>query len=240
MSWDYKNPLPPKSGDERYNTKFPETYQVLDCIREHYYDVFNGDLAFNGNPWKEEFGCPETAIFTYDHQSKSFASIRDKKPVFTVRLEKGTLADNSNYVEFELKKSILELDNPELLLEFMRKSMQDIVGRNFNLVLSRNGSFKFIHIPFDKEVIGAHSFSNGNKTCYSNEEAGAFIDNLYDNQYFYMNMVSPDITSRFGEDELAWFQQLRSLGDTLYASNYQETRNIEIGPGLEYIKLNKA
>lgn len=239
MAWDYKNPLPPQRGDGRYNNKFSNTYEVLDCLREHYYDLFKEDLAFNGQKDQKHYGLPENHISAYRHDCKNFASIKDNRPVFTLWLEKGELNNSNNYVEFCMDFRIFLSENNELALQFMKRCISDITNRNFNLVLSINGILKFIHVPYDREIYGLGQFATATDIYYTRQTFIDFIYVLYRSQYFYINMVSEDILSRLNNEEREFLNYLNNQASTIYFPEFEEERKIEVGPKLEYVRIRK-
>lgn len=240
MAWDYKNPGIPKRGDGRYQNKFPETYQILDCLREHYYDSFKSDLSFNGNKNQMHYGCPETYIYATEHTCKNFAGIQNKKSVFTLYTEKGTLNEKDNYVEFEMQKEIFETEYNKQVLEFMKKAITEITTRNFNLALTRDGKIKFIHVPFDRQRRGLEMYSDSDSCYYTKSEFIYFMNRLYDNQYFYMNYVGDTILSTLNETEKKWLKWNNEMPiNSPYYHDWDEERKIEIGPKLEYVRIRK-
>lgn len=239
MAWDYRNPGKPEKGDGRYNNKFPNTYQVLDCVREHYFDTFKGDLSFNGNNNQIYYGCVETRIKAYSHTSKKFANISGKKPVFTLFLEKSLLGDKDNYVEFQMQKDIFETEYDEIILEFLKKCIKDITTRDFNLVLSRD-FIKFMHVPYDRTRRFREMYSDSNHCYYTTEEFIYFIHRLYDNQYFCMKWISPEIITRLNQNELDFLKWLDDmLLNPSLKDEFLEELQIDIGPQLNYVRIKK-
>ncbi len=51
--------------DEKYYNKYPNTYQVLNVIRDNHYQLFKEDLSFNGDNKLKFFGCMETNIYVF-------------------------------------------------------------------------------------------------------------------------------------------------------------------------------
>lgn len=239
MAWDYKNPLPPQCGDGRYNNKFPNTYEVLDCLREHYFDLFKGDLAFNGQKDLNYYGLPENHISAYRHDCKNFASIKDNKPVFTLWLEKGKLNNPNSYVEFCMDFRIFLSEDNDIALNFLKRCIMDITSRNFNLVLSREKKLKFIHVPYDREMPGLGNFATATDIYYTRQIFIDFLYVLYRSQHFYINMVSEDILSRLNADEIEFLDFLNNQASTRFFPQFEEESKIEVGPKLEYLRIKK-
>lgn len=230
MAWDYKNPLPPKKGDGRYERKFPQNYQVLDCLREHHYDIFGSDLSFNGNADQHYFECCETRIYAYYNTCKNFANERtnNKKPLLTVATEKGIIGEQNQYFEFDIKKEIFTGETKKDALMYLKKCINELAGRNFNLVLSDDETIKFIHVPFERTFSGLAEFG-----CdYTTNEFSRYLWMYYEHQLFYIEYVDPVIKANLKPHEIEWL-------DKVMANKDKKADNIEIGPQLIYINIEK-
>lgn len=230
MAWDYKNPTPPQKGDGRYEKKYPQNYQVLDCLREHHYDVFGSDLSFNGNAYDNYFGCCETDIYAYYNTCKSFAKERtnDRNPMLTVAVEKGVVGEQNQYFEFDVKKEIFMGENKRDALRYLKTCISELVGRDFNLVLSDDETIKFIHVPFERSFKGLREFGCG----YTTNEFARYLRMLYEHLFLYVEYVDPVIRAGLKPHEIEWL-------DKIMAKKEQKIDNIEIGPGLIYVNIEK-
>lgn len=241
MAYDYKNPSPPQRGDGTYNGKFPNTYQVIDCIREHYYDIFKSDLALNGQSSKSIYQAVELGIDTYAHTARKFGSTFEKwlKTVFTIYLEKGNLNNPDNIIDFEFHRLIFEQNNEKDVLEFIKRCILDITGRNINIVLSDNYIIKFIHYPYERKDGGYDIYLQNDETIKTTKAVNYFINEysgnrMKGNSIFYMSMISDDIVKVMNDDERKFIEE--SL-ISLYGWN--KDKEIEVGKNLEYIKIKK-
>ena len=241
MAYDYKNPSPPQRGDGRYNGKFPDTYQVIDCIREHYYDIFKSDLALNGQKTKGFYQAQELGIDVYTHTSKKFAKsfATWEKNIFTIYLEKGNLNDPDNIIDFELHKKIFEENNEKDVLEFIKRCILDITGRNINMAFSNNSIVKFIHFPYERKGSGNYIYLRSGDVIQTDKAVNYFINEysgnrMSGNSVFYMPMVNDDILKTMNDDELKFIKE--SLIE-LYS--WSGDKEIEVDKNLEYIKFKK-
>lgn len=230
MAWDYKNPTPPKKGDGRYERKFPESYQTLDVLREHHYDMFKSDLSFNGEKTTNYFGCCETDIFAYYHTAKHFVGEKtnDKNPLFTFATEKGNVGDENQYFEMDIKKDIFMGEHKLDALEYIKTCINELAGRNFNIVLSEDDVIKFIHVPFERTFRGLREFG-----CdYTTNEFMRWLRMYYEHYYFYVEYVDPIMLANLKPHEKEWLDKIMKKTDG-------KTDNIEIGPSLKYVNIEQ-
>lgn len=230
MAWDYKSPTPPQRGDGRFERKFPNSYQVLDVLRVHHYDMFESDLSFNGNADLDYFGCCETDVHVYYNTCKNFANERtsDRKPMFKVATEKGTVGEQNQYFEFSVKKEIFMGENKRNALMYLKQCIDNLVGRNFNLVVSDDDTIKFIHVPFERTFRGLREFG-----CdYTTNEFMRYLRMYYEHIDFNVEYVDPVIIAGLKSHEMEWL-------DKIMANKDKNSDNIEIGPQLIYINIDK-
>lgn len=230
MAWDYKNPTPPQRGDGRYEKKFPNSYQVLDYLREEHYDKFGSDLSFNGNAGLDYFGCCETSIHAYYNTCKNFANQRttDRKPLLTIATEKGVVGEQNQYFEFEVKKDIFMGETKRDALEYLKSCISKLACRNFNLVVSDDETIKFIHVPFERQFRGKGEFG-----CdYTTNEFARYLRMYYEHRYFYIEYIDPVIMAGLKPHEKEWI-------DKCIANKENKLDNIEFGPQLAFINIEK-
>ena len=230
MAWDYKNPTPPQRGDGRYERKFPNSYQVLDVLREHHYNMFGSDLGFNGNAGLDYFGCCETGVHVYYNTTKNFANEKsnDKKPMLKVATEKGTVGEQNQYFEFSIKKEIFMVDNKRNALMYLKQCIDELAGRNFNLVVSDDDTIKFIHVPFERTFRGLGEFGCG----YTTNEFMRYLRMYYEHRVFNVEYVDSVIKAGLKPHEMEWLDKIMTNKD-------KDSDNIEIGPQLRYVNIDK-
>ena len=240
MAYDYKNPTPPQRGDGRYNGKFPDTYEVIDCIREHYYDIFKSDLSLNGNRFKSMYQCQELCLRTYTHTSRKFGVTFDKflKQIFTIYLENGTLNNPDNFIDFELHKKIFEENDEKEILEFIKRCILDITSRTVNMAISDNYVINFIHYPYERESSYAtYTFWTNDEPIKTNKEIMQFIDQYSANRggnhsTCYLSMISDDILKTMTPEEMIFINEnLKAL------YGWTSEKNIEVDKKLEFVKI---
>jgi len=230
MPWDYKNPTPPQIGDGRYEKKFPNSYQVLDCLRVQHYDKFGSDLSFNGNAELDYFGCCETSVDVYYNTCKNFANEKthDKKPVFKIATEKGRVGEQNQYFGFTLKKELFMGESKRDALEYIKTCIKKLAGRNFNLVLSDDETIKFIHVPFERHFSGLGEFG-----CdYTTNEFARYLRMYYEHIEVFIEYIDPVILAGLKPHEEEWISKCMK-------SDKERIDNIEIGPQLRYININE-
>ena len=228
MAWDYKNPTPPQRGDGRYERKFPNNYQVLDCLREHHYDTFGSDLSFNGNANLDYFGCCETHVYVYYNTCKSFANEKSNNriPMFKVATEKGTVGEQNQYFELAVKKEIFMGEKKRDALMYLKTCIDELAGRNFNLVVADDETLRFIHVPFERTFRGLAEFG-----CdYTTNEFMRYLRMYYEHIDFSVEYVDPVIRAGLKAHEIEWLDKIIAKKDN---------NDIEIGPQLNYVNINQ-
>lgn len=237
MSYDYKNPIPPHKGDGRYNNKFKETYEVIDCLREHYYDIFKQDLNFNGGN-SIPFGAIETNVYATTHTCKNCFGVSDKKAAFIFNIQHGILDNKDNHVELSITQDIFNAGNIDNILDFIKKSVKDITSREINLVVSGHNKIRFMYIPYDRNMGYCETYSTPGNIHYTSEHFIYFMNRFYDNIYYYINMISDDILNRLNKNELEFLNELINDGNVGRLQKYfLQEQKIEVGKKLEYLRL---
>lgn len=230
MAFDYKNPTPPRIGDGRYESKYPNNYQVLDLLREYHYAMFKSDLNFNGNKDSDYFHCCEEDIFAYKNTTKFFANEKssNKKPMFSIASEKGIVGDENQYFEMELKKEIFMGDKKQDALEYIKICIKELALRNFNVVISNDETIKFIHVPESRDTHGLCEFG-----CdYTTNEFMRWLRMYYEHCFFYLEYVDPSLIPTFTTLEKEWLDKIMIPGEG-------KLDEIEVGQKLSYINIQK-
>ena len=263
---------PIKRGDGRYNKEFSNTYQVLDVLREHYYQMFGKDLNFFGTNKNDRFYCDELILFMYKHTCDEFDCMktdmnspttvipamhdfncygdmdledfclfykwmiwRRYNSAFNFMVEKGTLNNSDNYVDFQFSRDLFEYyGNSEKYLEFIKKCINEITGRDINLVILVNDIIKFIHIPYERTLKYGHQVSERNCDLYlTYQPLIAMLFELHGYHAWHVNMISDDMLNLLNAQDLKFFNCFQNEYDNKHA------KEIEVGKKLEYIKFKK-
>ena len=258
-------------GDGRYNTKFSNTYQVLDVLRKYYYQMFGKDLNFDGTNVEGRFYCDELSLNMYKHTCDEFDFIKTSmncpeiiipimknygfydqmdeeefflfykhliyhvyNSAFNFMIEKGTLNNSDNYVDFQLNRTLFEFGDSKKYLEYIKNCINEITGRDINLVLSHYDLIKFIHIPYERTLKYGHQVYERNCDTYvTYQPLIALLFELHGYDYWYINMISDDMLNSLNS------QDLKFINCFQHASNYGYEKQFEVGKKLEYVKLKK-
>lgn len=230
MAYDYKNPTPPRRGDGRYESKYPNNYQVLDLLREYHYEMFGCDLNFNGNKDRDYFHCCEEDIYAYANATKFLANEKsnNKKPIFSISTEKGIVGDENQYFEMAIKKEIFMGDKSKDVLEYIKKCIKELSCRDFNVVISDDEMIEFIHVPEMRDTHGLCEFG-----CdYTTNEFMRWLRMYYEHCFFYLEYVDPSLVSMLTPLEKEWLEKIM-------IPKAEKLDEIEVGQKLSYINIQK-
>ena len=150
-------------NQEKYQKKYPNSYQVLNAIRNCHYKLFKRDLNFNGDRYLKHFGCVETWIYAYVHTCRFFNQTSYPKGAFTVATEKGNINNKSDYLNFIVNNQVIENQNNDKIWEFLSLCFKEITTRNINLILTKEHEINFMYIPFDNNFIDDEILSRLNQ-----------------------------------------------------------------------------
>ena len=196
-------------NQEKYQKKYPNSYQVLNAIRNCHYKLFKRDLSFNGDRCLKHFGCVETWIYAYFHTCRFFNQTSYPKGAFTVATEKGNINNKSDYLNFIVNNQVIENQDNDKIWEFLSLCFKEITTRNINLILTKEHEINFMYIPFDNVNNHKELCATDDKYFYSSEEFIIFLQRLFDNQHFNINFIDDEILSRLNQDELDWLKLVK-------------------------------
>ena len=263
-----KNVTPIKRGDGRYNKKFSNTYQVLDVLREYYYQMFGKDLKFDGYNKTERYYCAELPVYLYRYTCDEFDGMKtnmnsseivipimkkclfygqmdeeefiqfykyliwpEYNSAFNFMAEKGTLNNSDNYVDFQFSRDLFECGNSNKYLEFIKKCINEITGRNINLVISHANIIKFIHVPYERTLNGHEVYERKCNSYLTYQPLIALLFELHGYNEWYINMISDDILKSLNSQDLNFLNCFQN------EYNYVWEKGLEVGKKLEYVKV---